>query len=581
MERYTETILNKQGKPVAGAVVTVTTYPDNEPATIYAADGGQAVESVSSDENGRFAFYAADGHYNLSIVGKHIDPFTITDVVLNDPNDDASSVVVGGIAARVDALEARASEVVSVKDSRFAGGAKGNGVTDDTAAIQAAIEFVSVSGGGAVYLPEGNYLVGTSSLNETFSNFGVPVPASDCAVVLRKGVSLVGAGRARCKISTSLTTKIIIAMVAPEGNMLTGFELAGAYNMGSPGAGHGVFVLATAGDADVSCKNLLFRDLYIHNVASYGIGLQNGNPQSVRIESVDIENTGADGLDLKARSDSATEPSGNFVANVRVRNHGLRTDGAAGVDIRGLWHASGVTVTDYGSNPALSYVGIRFRTKPPATDAYNRAAARSSLTGFYIRAGDYAGGGTVDGVVSGSDDVHISDGVVQGCTNGVLLNGNANGNASRNVVTGVTAVDSRLYGFQVAPGCSNSLLVSCVSVSSATAGFRNAGAGTMLSGCRASGETTPKSTATASAADEITTGCDFGPEFGIAMYSAATGRVNLDAKGPSANIDIALGPKGAGLVRFGSHSVSADAAITGYVTIKDAAGTQRKLAVIA
>lgn len=90
MERYTNTILNKQGKPVAGAVVTVTTYPANEPAVIYAADGGQPVESVTSDKNGLFAFYAADGHYNLSITGKGIQNSVLTDVVLNDPSNDLS-----------------------------------------------------------------------------------------------------------------------------------------------------------------------------------------------------------------------------------------------------------------------------------------------------------------------------------------------------------------------------------------------------------------------------------------------------------------------------------------------------------
>ena len=105
MERYTNTILNKQGKPVAGAVVTVTTYPGNEPATIYAADGGQSVKSVTSDQNGRFAFYAADGHYNLSISGKHIDPFTITDIVLNDPNDDLSLGALQPVKDDLDALQ--------------------------------------------------------------------------------------------------------------------------------------------------------------------------------------------------------------------------------------------------------------------------------------------------------------------------------------------------------------------------------------------------------------------------------------------------------------------------------------------
>lgn len=105
MERYTNTILNKQGKPVAGAVVTVTTYPGNEPATIYATDGGQVVKSVTTDLNGRFYFYAADGHYNLSISGKHIDPFTITDIVLNDPSDDLSLGALQPVKDDLDALQ--------------------------------------------------------------------------------------------------------------------------------------------------------------------------------------------------------------------------------------------------------------------------------------------------------------------------------------------------------------------------------------------------------------------------------------------------------------------------------------------
>lgn len=123
MERYTNTILNKQGKPVAGAVVTVTTYPGNEPAVIYAVDGGQAVEFVTSDENGRFAFYAADGHYNLSVTGRHIAPFTITDVVLNDPTNDAPPVVQVVLPPR--------AQVVATR-GRFPVTAEGGGATNYT-----------------------------------------------------------------------------------------------------------------------------------------------------------------------------------------------------------------------------------------------------------------------------------------------------------------------------------------------------------------------------------------------------------------------------------------------------------------
>lgn len=41
-------------------------------------------------------------------------------------------------------------------------GAKGNGVTDDSAAINAALSAASAAGGGTVYLPPGNYILGTS-----------------------------------------------------------------------------------------------------------------------------------------------------------------------------------------------------------------------------------------------------------------------------------------------------------------------------------------------------------------------------------------------------------------------------------
>ena len=54
----------------------------------------------------------------------------------------------------------------------------------------------------------------------------------------------------------------------------------------------------------------------------------------------------------------------------------------------------------------------------------------------------------------------------------------------------------------------------------------------------------------------------------------------ISAAGPSANHDLALSPKGTGNVRFGVLTATSDVAITGYITIKDAGGVSRKLAVI-
>ena len=56
--------------------------------------------------------------------------------------------------------------------------------------------------------------------------------------------------------------------------------------------------------------------------------------------------------------------------------------------------------------------------------------------------------------------------------------------------------------------------------------------------------------------------------------------VAIRATGADAAVDLLLAPRGSGNVRFGSFGSSADVPVTGYITIKDAAGTVRKLAVI-
>jgi hypothetical protein len=83
-------------------------------------------------------------------------------------------------------------------------GAVGDGVTDDTAAIQAAIDAASDAGGGIVFVPEGTYLVSISQHPDTTS-----VAA---ALVLKSRVWLQGAG------SGSSTIKLgVVPNAVPSG----------------------------------------------------------------------------------------------------------------------------------------------------------------------------------------------------------------------------------------------------------------------------------------------------------------------------------------------------------------------------
>jgi hypothetical protein len=63
--------------------------------------------------------------------------------------------------------------------------------------------------------------------------------------------------------------------------------------------------------------------------------------------------------------------------------------------------------------------------------------------------------------------------------------------------------------------------------------------------------------------------------------SSGAGVVYVGAAGGSTSVDIAITPKGSGYVRMGTKTATSDAAITGYITIKDAAGNLVKLATVA
>lgn len=63
--------------------------------------------------------------------------------------------------------------------------------------------------------------------------------------------------------------------------------------------------------------------------------------------------------------------------------------------------------------------------------------------------------------------------------------------------------------------------------------------------------------------------------------SAAGGPITISALGSDTNIDLSLAPKGTGVVRFGSWTSNADAAVNGYITVRDSSGNTRKLATIA
>jgi len=239
MEKYFNNVTNQSGDVIIGALVSVT-KADGTPAVIYAVDGGPVVANpLISGVNGLFSFYAADGVYTITISGRGITTFTITDIKLSDFNSvslaaSSGAALVGNngetVAQSFNALQLSdyaalraytgprksiyvTGYMASAAPSGTAGvfvrddsdttsadnggttliagsvrwkrqfdssvnvqwfGAKGDGITNDTAAFQACINYVFTRKntaslnqlGGVVWVPTGRYKV-----TQTLTNF--------------------------------------------------------------------------------------------------------------------------------------------------------------------------------------------------------------------------------------------------------------------------------------------------------------------------------------------------------------------------------------------------------------------------
>lgn len=85
MQKYVNSVASVSGAPVANASVQVNTHGGGA-ATIYSDNGVTlATNPLTTDMNGAFSFYAADGRYDLVISGANITTANINDILLVDP----------------------------------------------------------------------------------------------------------------------------------------------------------------------------------------------------------------------------------------------------------------------------------------------------------------------------------------------------------------------------------------------------------------------------------------------------------------------------------------------------------------
>lgn len=521
------------------------------------------------------------------------------------------------------------NERISVKDF----GAKGDGVTNDTAALQAAIN----SGASELFWPAGHYVT-TATLKPVNNQSWIGV-----------------AGETMIKHGAAAPTNAHVIAHNTDGldGPLTNFSMAGFIVDGNHKEGGLVLF---------GCNGLRVKDCIFQNCETYGMGLQARPGYTIDEPQDDIVLTRCqfndngfgtvwDGLDIKYCTNAVLEAcsaTDNTDAGINVRGANVDLIGcqAVGNGTAGILLQSNYTA------------GVHSRMRVIGGQAYGTVTGpglelqgdSGNTTYVEISAFQSWGNGGVGTRISGTGKVtgnitalqsrgNASHGVqVTGdYSDSLVLNGgliaNNVGDGFRTagkgaVLSGVVILNNTGAGYREDAGADNNYLMPTCVVSGngsnvaarvgaeTSAGFiaaRSAVSMRMFPG-QASGlnlETDSGGTHSSLVA------VGDAAAVGLRLISKGNGDIELwnnsgtrqlalfreagslivnyhdfiaslsgspvihQAVGTDTNIDLQLTPKGTGRVRFGTLTANADAPVTGYITIKDAGGTERKLAVIA
>ncbi len=262
MQRYFDVVQNRQGTAVVGATVTVYDANGNL-ATLYSNNSNAASSNpVYTNSDGEYAFYAANGTYSITIALAGYATETKPGVVLFDPSDAQTANQINFLQAGTGAVtrtaQSKLRDVVSVKDF----GAVGDGVTDDTAAIQAAIDGLATNG-GTLLLPPGTYKI-SSTLTITESNILLLGFGGDA----NHNVGLQGAKAATELLWVGLSSGTMVKFESP-----AGASNQKKYGGGVKGIYFGANDVAGVGIKILSWSSAIFEDLHFSNPKSWGIDI--------------------------------------------------------------------------------------------------------------------------------------------------------------------------------------------------------------------------------------------------------------------------------------------------------------------
>lgn len=281
-------------------------------------------------------------------------------------------------------------------------GAKGDGTTDDTAAIQAAIDAAETAGGGIVFFPDGDYLL-TATLT-----------------VEAEAILLMGAGRVPSRLRPNHTAGPVVRFT----RSYCGVRLMAVYGAGgrltaSGGSNYGL--LFEADDAPDSGTNrtryITVQDCRIFDQPSHGIAIVGSVTNGSVIERNYIQSNGGHGIVID-RGDltSRTNQLGSGPASISIRDCEIHGNGGHAI-------AAG-SPTDTAATPSLRIILENLDIATNATDATVRYGTHEVWlrgTNFLVRGCGINGGGSRIGIFAAGRNFHIDNNRFIDCTNSIQV----------------------------------------------------------------------------------------------------------------------------------------------------------------
>jgi hypothetical protein len=321
-----------------------------------------------------------------------------------------------GAGAVTRTVRAKLRDTVSVKDF----GAVGDASTDDTLAIQAAIDAVADAGGGSVYVPAGTYMV----YSRDYVNSAETTVGRHC-IMLRNNVTLFGDGWAS-----------VIKLASYQYNSATYFRLISSDDVNflvqSEMRDITIDGSASAQEAAIDCSNILLdcernvRMIRVNSLESNGNGIMLrgvfGGAPMVDITIDGCTSTGHRMIGLQCAQ----------FRGLRIVNNYVSGTGNNGIDIFGDTGVGGIGTDGNGLNFVIANNTVR---SSPVAGIFPETVSQGAITGNSII--DCATGIVCNSIYANGGKLAISGNTITGGAIGVSVFSIAKGvSITENIIAG-------------------------------------------------------------------------------------------------------------------------------------------------